>query len=119
MATAVDAAIAEVDERLAVFAPQHEGLRDFGRLNLEALTQAAVTRAIADYDRRVALLTAARAALVAVRDDGHPDLPRREIDPVALADLQANLDTVAAARGIFASNVATAVALEGAGVELK
>lgn len=128
--SAVTAALAELDEQLTAIAPSHEGLRDYARLNIEDGTRREITDAIGDYDRRVALLQEARraeqtlldtavAAYKALAGDGHPDLPIREISPAALADLQNNLDTLAAARARFASNAATAMTLTGDPAEPK
>lgn len=117
--TAVDQAIAEINERLATFAPQHEGLRDFARLNLQEAAAAVVNESIANYDRRQALLEAALAALTSLVNDGHPDLPVREISPAAFADLRDNTTTVEAAMATFASNAATSMALAAGAVAPK
>jgi hypothetical protein len=119
MATAVDQAIAEITERLAAMAAPHEGLRDFNRLNLLEDTHREIAAAITRYDRRKQALEVAKAALEVLVNDGHPELPVQEISPEAVADLQANLDTIAAARARFASNVATAITLNPGAVEAK
>jgi len=100
--TAVEAAIVEITEKLAEFAPQHEGLRDFTRLNLKEATQAEVAASLALYDTRVALLLAAKAACEALMADGHPDIAVREISGEAYADLTENDTTVHAAYSRFA-----------------
>lgn len=119
MATKVEEAIAEIDDLLARFAPQHEGLRDFARLNLGERTQEWVRQSIIHYDRRILALTNAREGLVALMADGHPDLPVVEIDPISLADLQANAATIEAALTRFASNAATTLSLKGGTVASK
>lgn len=126
---AVLAAIAEIDAQLGQIIPQHEGLRDYARLNLQDGTRREIDDAIGDYDRRVALLQAAKAtyqssleAMTAANqrlvDDGAPVLPQREISPTALADLQAQLDTITAARGLFVAQ-ATTLGLSAGAVEPK
>lgn len=117
--TKVEEAIVEIDGLLALFAPQHEGLRDFALLNLTSKTQEWVRQSIIHYDRRVAALNIAKTALIALMADGHPDLPIAEVDAQSYADLQANAATIEAALARFASNAATALALNGGVVEPK
>lgn len=100
--TAVENAIAEIAALLAQFAPEHEGLRDYTRLNLQPDTQAEVAVSLANYDRRVGLLETAKAACEALMADGHPDLPVREIPASTFADIDANYNTVVAAYARFA-----------------
>jgi hypothetical protein len=108
----VTAAIAEIDAQLAATAPKLEGLRDYERLNIQEGTRREVNDAIADYVRRVTLLSAAKASYQTLLDtavaqskalveDGAPDLPVRQISAVAVADLQEQLDTITAARALF------------------
>lgn len=99
--TAVEAAIVEIADKLAQFAPEHEGLRDFTRLDLKPETQAEVAASLANYDRRVGLLETAKAACEALMADGHPDLPVREIPASAFEDIAANHNTVMAAYARF------------------
>jgi hypothetical protein len=126
---AIDVAIKEIDDQLVVIAPQHEGLRDYARLNLQDGTRREIDDAIGDYDRRVRLLTEARATYVTGRaamvasnqalvDDGAPTLPTREITAAAVADLQAQLLTITAARGLFVVQAST-LGLQKGGVEPK
>lgn len=117
--SAVDTAISEITTTLTTLAPQHEGLRDYARLNIEEATRREVTDALEDYDRRKQLLESAKAANQALVADGHPDLPLREISASALADLQNQLDTITAARGLFASNAATTLGLTAGTAEPK
>lgn len=117
--TAVESAISEMQDLLVVFAPEHEGLRDFARLNLLEATQVDVRKSIINYDRREVLLNAAIAALQALMADGHPTLPVRHIDMTALNDLKANAATIEAALLRFDSNAATDLTLTGGTVEPK
>lgn len=117
--TAVEQALVEVADRLEALAPKLEGLRDFQRLNLAPHTLEEVTQSIGDYSRRVDLLAASQKALQALMDDGHPDIPVREIDASSLADLKANKDTIDAALAGFASNAAVTVGLTAGKVEPK
>lgn len=114
--TAVEMAIKEITDLLAVFAPQHEGLRDYDRLNLHDDTHIEVRKSIAAYDRREAYLNAAIAALTGLMADGHPDIPVRTIDISELQDLQANAATIEAALLRFASNAAVDMAISGGNV---
>lgn len=108
----VSAAIAEIDAALTVITPQNEGLKDYARLDLQEDTRREIQEAIGDYDRRVQLLHAAKlayqtladqavAAVQALVNDGHPDLPQRQISPAAVADLQAREEAIQAARALF------------------
>lgn len=117
--TAVESAIAEINDRLTVFAPQHEGLRDFALLNLGDAAKREVLAEIVLYDRRVSLLIAAKSALSDLMADGHPDLPVREISPDAMADLQNNVSTIEAAAAKFAAIVASNLSLVGGTVAPK
>jgi hypothetical protein len=119
MATAVEQAIAEIDERLATFAPQHEGLRDYALLNIQPHTLEAVRTMITQYDERVALLNRAKDALQALMTDGHPDIPIQDIDASALDDLKENAKTIEAALTRFGSNAATAMNLGVGKIEPK
>jgi TolA-binding protein len=115
---AILAAITEIDAQLAQTAPQLEGLRDYQRLNIQDGTRREIEAAIGDYDRRVGLLHAAKsmyqtsldnmtAADKALADDGAPTLPERQISAAAIADLDAQLSTMGAARGLFVAQATT------------
>ena len=64
------------------------------RLNLEPQTRPPVESMLAAYERRDALLRTSRAALVELLDDGHPDIPVREIDTAAWSDLFSSFSTI-------------------------
>lgn len=119
MATAVTAALDEIAAKLTAIAPEHEGLRDLARLNLLPETMTEVRLSLDQYERRVRLLTAVRTPLELLLADGHPDLPPRAIGDAALQDIQANLDTITAARGQFMSNAPTTLHLVAGPVEPK
>jgi hypothetical protein len=119
MATAVEQAIAEIDERLATFAPQHEGLRDYASLNIQPHSQEVVHAMIVKYDQRKALLDTAKTALQALMDDGHPEIPVQEVEAAVLEDLAQNASTIEAALKRFSSNAATALTLGVGQVEPK
>lgn len=102
MPTAVDVARQEIANKLGEYAPQHEGLRDFARLNIHPDTKLQVDALIAQYDRRTALLEAAEVALKALVDDGHPELAVRDVREVVYADLAENKTTIDAALLRFA-----------------
>jgi hypothetical protein len=116
--SAIEAAMAEIDAQLTEAAPKLEGLRDYSRLNIQEGTRREIDDAIGDYERRVGLLTHARAVdqasldnLVAVdkalTDDGAPTLPERQISPAAIADLDEQLSTLGAARSLFVTQATT------------
>lgn len=117
--TAVENAIAEIDGLLTVFAPQHAGLLSDSRIGLQDTTEEFVRKDIVRYDRRIALLYVARAALVALMSDGHPDIPIMPIDESAFADLKANAAYIEAALLRFSSNAAVSVNMAGGVVEPK
>lgn len=109
MATAVDAALVEVEAALASIAPQIEGLEDFSRLNLLSESRVEIDASIQQYRRRRALLQAANDTLTALVGDGYPVLDVREISQKAFADLQDNKSTIDAALAQFSP--VTAVSL--------
>lgn len=110
MATAVDAAIVEIDLALAAYAPIFEGLKDYARLDIQQHTREEVDQATQTYDSRINALKKARAGLVALVENGHPDLGIREVDASVTSDLQENAATIEAARARF-SSVNTAASL--------
>lgn len=119
MATAVDGARDEIQAAMAALVPELEGLRDYARLNLHDDTRREVDFSIAQYDRRLGLLTAADAALASLVGDGYPALDVREVADVVYQDLTANAATIEAALRKFASNAATSLRLNPGASELK
>lgn len=111
MTTQVDQALTELADRLATLAPQHEGLRDFARLNLQSNTRAVVMQALSLYDRRVGLIVAAQAALKYLVADSYPELVMPDIDAASMADLQDNTTTIEAAFGLFTRIPAASLSL--------
>lgn len=104
--TAVESAIQEINDALAVIQPQLEGLRDFDRLNIDGDTHTLVQVAIVDFDRRVQHLINSKATLEALMGDHYPEVPVREIPQNSYRDLKANVDTILAAFGKFTPNEA-------------
>jgi len=113
MASAVGPALAEIDDLIVQITPQLEGLYDYRRLNLEQEAMAEIVAAITLYEARLDHLHMAKASLETLEKDGHPDFPVREISQAALADLQANKSTIAAALGRFTGIVAQNLNLSG------
>jgi hypothetical protein len=109
--TAVDAALAEVQARIIEIAPVHEGLRDYLRLNITDETRVEVEQALADYDDMLALMQAFVTAAEALIEAEYPNLEPRLISKPAVDDLQAQLDTVTAARAQFLVNEAETLAI--------
>jgi hypothetical protein len=117
--SAVDDAVAEIDAQLATLSPQHEGLKDYQRLNLQPDTLTSVGQALAVYDRRVSLLTRGRDALTALQADGHPAFDVQQVTAAVYGDLAANQATIAAALAIFASDPAATLGLSASTPEAK
>lgn len=119
MATAVEAAIAEIDERLATFGPQYAGLKGFARLPMREDTLQDVNASIFQYEKRIQALNNAKVACAALMADGHPDLTIREISASEFADLKANADMIEAALARFDSNAPTSFAFTAGAIEPK
>jgi len=119
MASKAEELLADLTAVHVVMDPQHEGLRDYAKLNLNTVTMTEIQHALADYDRRAALMHTAQVACEALRDDGYPVLPVREVPSAALADLQVNADTIHAALGQFASSEAVGMTLKSGAKEPK
>lgn len=117
--TRVHQALEEVVAMLGDMQDEHEGLRDFARLNLTEPTLRDVNESIALYDRRGRLLLDAKAALESLINDGFPHLKPREIMPAELAELVDQQATMTAALKKFASNAAVGITLEPGLVEPK
>jgi len=117
--TLVHQALEEVLFMLDEMKDEHEGLRDFARLNLSEPTLRDVNESIALYDRRVRLLLDTKAALEALINDGFPNLNPREIMPAELAELADQQATITAALKKFASNAAVGITLAPGATEPK
>lgn len=101
MASKVEEATYEIQERLTAFAPQYEGLLDLGRLNMDGQAAEEVRVATAAFAQRIKLMNAALAANQALLADGHPNLELKESQPKAYDIIAENAMTVAAAFGLF------------------
>lgn len=119
MATAVDAALAEVNAALASLAPPREGLKDFDRLNIHPDTQAIVRESIVLFDQRWDLLQQLKGSLEAILNDGYPTLAVRQIPASAFEDLKDNAATIEAAFATFSEATATALGLSSGIPEIK
>jgi hypothetical protein len=100
--SAVSEALTEVQAALAAIAPAHEGFRDYADLNrgeggLLSETQAEVSKIILEYDQRRDALKKVETALLALIEDGHPEIPVTPIPELAYEDLKRNFETVQAA----------------------
>lgn len=104
MATAVDAAIAEIRKYREEYGPQLEGLRDYSRLNLQDGTKAVVAEMIRVYESRMDILMHTENHLVLLNQNGHPDIPKREVDDAIFADLRENRSTIEAAFQRFSTS---------------
>ena len=115
---AVEAAVAEIDQQLAQVIPKHEGARDYALLDIAEGTRREIVDAVGDLDRRVTLLNVAKAAYLgglaamteadqALVTDGAPILPVRQISAAAVVDLDEQLGTLTAARGMFVEQAST------------
>jgi len=117
--TQVDEALVEIQEKLDALAPQLEGLRDFERLNLIPEAHEIIRQAIGDYERRQQRLVGARSYLTELVDDGHPELPVRQIDRAAYADLLEQLTTIQAALAQFTAERAATLRTSAGAAEPK
>lgn len=113
MATAQDF-IAEIDAMLARYAPKREGLADYDRLNIKEHTRSEVAAYAARLDALLTALNTVKSNLTELIGAGYPEIPVREIDASAIADLDDQIRTLTAGRTLFAPNTATGLALEGA-----
>jgi len=111
---AIDTLATEVQAATLPVAAVLEGLEDYLSLDLRADTRAEVDALLAEYQRRRDLLGAlthalatTRAAIESLLADGHPTLPRREVAPEVLVDLDGNLVSLSAAHGSFSARLLT------------
>lgn len=118
--TIVDEALEEIIVALGSFEPLLEGLRDYSRLNINPDTMTVITDAIAEHERRMARLTAARDSLQALLSDGYPQLPPHKVSDSVLADIKSQRTSIDAASEHFVSDdTATTLALQAGAVEPK
>lgn len=115
----VQEALNEIRNTLNNIAKEHEGLRDFARLNLQPETLAKVQELLNIYDARVALLIAAFNALEALINHGHPNLDVFEVVQSVFNDLKNNNDTIDAAFAKFKPIVAGSLNLTAGIIERK
>jgi two-component sensor histidine kinase len=118
--SAVDDAIGFLDTELAIRNPQYEGLKDYGRLNIQPDTMTAVQDLLRRYDTRMGLLATTRDLLIKLRDD--PALDVQQVSAAVHADLQDQEATIAAALSMFTPESvvpATALNLSAGPVEPK
>lgn len=117
--TKVEDAIAEIDHLLVVFAPPQRGLNEYARFALSNHALEEINKSIATYDRRMNLLRAAKAALSALLNDGHPLLPLHLINPDLFQELVNDASDLEAAKAIFGSNAAADITLTGGNIVSK
>lgn len=114
MATTAETFIGEIDALLDKFAPKREGLYDYDRLDIKDHTREEIAAYAGRLDALMQALQKVRDDLEALIEVGYPELPVREIDASAVADLDDQIRTLTAGRTLFASNAATSMVLEGA-----
>lgn len=107
----VDEALVEIQAQIDALEPQLEGLNDLDALDLGNEASNEISTAIQDYTRRQIRLNTAKVALESLVADGYPDMEVRQISADALADIQANVDTILAARAQFTSEAASSLAM--------
>jgi hypothetical protein len=100
--TALAAAIAEAQTHQTQIAPELAGFQNFARIDLREDTRADIQTAIADYERRKALVEAYLKAADALADDGYPELPIRKVLASRYEELKQNQAESAAALAKFA-----------------
>ena len=101
MASAVEAAVAEVTAAIADLDPKIEGLRDFSRLNLGEAAAQAVALTLGAYEERRRRLVQCGDACRALLETGYPVLQHEDVSPAVFAELQDNLRTISLALGQF------------------
>lgn len=110
---AVNAAefVQDLKEHQALITPIIEGLEDFRRLNLETEARTLVTQQIRSYQERNTRLLAAIEAVEALIATGYPMLELTELPQGILDELQANMETLAAALATFTAGQAAQLGL--------
>lgn len=109
--TAVEQALAEIDQAIADMAPAHEGLRDYALLDIKAETKAQVNAAIGLYDQRLSHLTTTKDRLQQLLADGYPTLEIPAVEKAVYDDLKENEATIAAALARFKQNEAVSLSI--------
>jgi len=106
--------------------PPIEGFQDILRVNSEPPTRDAATALLATFQRRVDLidnvlegLAQTARALEALRNDGYPTLPTREVPDQVLADVDQNIATQQAARAFLKPEQAVSLGLQAGEAEEK
>ena len=92
----------ELLEAKAIITPQIEELHDFARLNLHPDTATIIERAIADFERRLALINTTLDALDGLTNDNYPNMDIRPVLDDIYSNLQDNVSTIEAAFAKFA-----------------
>lgn len=111
MGTATEDAIAEQQAQLDKFAPKLDGLRRWASIDtLTPQEREVVQQKIAEFERRIGVLTAAVASNKAVMDDGHPDIDVREVEGVVYRGMVAAKANMDDAFAMFSSNDPTTAA---------
>lgn len=107
MATAVNAALAEIAAEEAYFLPVTEGYVHFlEQQDLKPQSREEFQQAHAEHQQRVDLLDAAKKALQALNDHGHPTHPKVDVSESVLNDAKQNADSVNSAFATLRSNAA-------------
>jgi hypothetical protein len=101
VATAVDAALVEVNAAVDVLTPDQVGINEFEDIPLTDTTKHAVDVLKTEIDERMGLLKAAVVALEALIADGYPVVPTETVPPEITGELQADLDALIAVRKLF------------------
>lgn len=104
-------ALAEADSEIAIFEPEHRGLQNLRKLPLQPPTFVELDAETGLVEHRLALLATFKTAAEALLADGHPGLPKRVIDPAALADLNQQIAFENDAMTMFMASAATAIGL--------
>lgn len=112
MATVVGAALDELKTAKAGLDPIIEGETDYSALDLQAETRQSINVDQVVVGRRHGLMVTAIAALIALTEDGYPELPTQAVAVTVLDDLDQQIETLMSARARFTEAEAEAVSGE-------
>lgn len=99
MNSALGSLLAELPQQKALTAPILEGFSDDTQIKLLPIAQVIAEEGVQIYRRRLRLIEAALAALLALQRDGYPDLPRLRTPYGTLSNFKAQITTLLAALG--------------------
>lgn len=112
MAYDPNAVNAELQDRLVGLRLILEGHEDDARLNVESTTIDDVQVQIARFSALIAAVEGVYNANLVLLEAGWPELLPLEVEDTVIADLEAQIASLIAARGTYSSNKARSMALK-------